>query len=442
MIPFRVKVDQRLLVAHRKGIASMIAQAQRWEQVEEHVVAELRQVWEAARHAGSGDEVEAAVQAWQRETGAWVMATLCQQAIEQQERQASPQCCGQRMDLHSRQARQVTTLLGTVGLRRRYYRCLQCGRSHYPADAWLGWQGGFSFGVQELVAWECAALPYREALASLEKLAGVVVGKHAALDIAARWGKEGLPATPYRERVAQDLIIEIDGTTVHLEEGWKELKVGAFFSWDRFAPEAKPQAVSYVADWRSAEQFKELLDEEALVRGAPTARSQVVLGDGAAWVWETASHLFPQAVQILDWYHLSQHLWTAAKVVHGEGSEATQGLARSWEGEVRAGRSEGVEEHLRELVGEGQDDGEHTLRKGADYLQTHQHRIRYHLFEAMGLPIGSGVVEGACKQVVGLRFKRKSTRWGLPGGRAILHLRLDRLNGRWPLRMQHLRKAA
>ena len=90
----------------------------------------------------------------------------------------------------------------------------------------------------------------------------------------------------------------------------------------------------------------------------------------------------------------------------------------------------------------GKDDSAQTLRKCADYLRTHQHRVRYHLFRAMAWPIGSGVVEGTCKHVVGLRFKRKSTRWAKAGARAVLHLRLDRLSNRWHSRCQLLRQAA
>lgn len=68
-------------------------------------------------------------------------------------------------------------------------------------------------------------------------------------------------------------MTQFDGTTAHLQEGWKEVKVAACFSWDRAAPEQGPEAISYVADWRAAEEFKELVDQEALGRGAPTARA-------------------------------------------------------------------------------------------------------------------------------------------------------------------------
>jgi Uncharacterised protein family (UPF0236) len=335
-------------------------------------------------------------------------------------------------------------LLGTVRVRRRYFRCRHCRSHQRPGEAWLAWNGGFSLALQEAGAWESAALPYREALASLAKLAGVEVSLEAAERMVARWGEAELPPAPYAARVPQDLVVEIDGTTVHLEEGWKELKLAAYCGWDCQEPvtEKRLQGVSYVGAWRGAEAFREPLWQEAAARGAAQARAVAVVGDGAPWIWETARWLFPRATQILDWYHLSEHLWEAAKVVHGEGTAPTTRLAEGWKAEVWEGRSEGVEAHLRELVGQGRDSSKETLRRCADYLRTHQHRIRYPLFRKRGWPVGSGVVEAGCKHVVGARFKRKSTRWHQEGGEAVLHLRLDRLNGRWEERCTHLRRAA
>jgi hypothetical protein len=420
----------------------MIAQQQQTqEQLGRQVVEELRELWEAAGAMKDAEALELAVQAWQRKMGRRVMEALCQEAIRGREQKA-PACCGERMDNHSRQARTVKTLLGDVRVRRRYYRCLRCGGSCYPADGWLGWHGGFSQGLQDAISWECSLLPYRQALESLKKLAGLEVSLEAAERLVRRWGKEAVRLAPYAEQVPEDLVIEIDGAKAHLEEGWKEIKVGACFSWDRADPAAEPEAVSYCADWESAEQFRGTLWREALVRGVSRARSVAVIGDGAPWIWELVAELFPWATQILDWYHLSEHLHTAAKAVHGDGKPETTALVEEWKTEVWEGRSEGVEEHLRELVAAGKDDEDNTLRKCADYLQTHQARLRYHLFRAAGWPVGSGVVEGACKHVVGLRFKRKSTRWTRAGARAVLHLRLDRLNGRWHHRNHLMRKAA
>ena len=346
------------------------------------------------------------------------------------------------MDHHSGQTKTALTLLGAITVRRRHYRCERCGRNMFPADEWLRWKSRFSHHLQAAVDWQCSVLPYREAIAGLQKLAGVEVSVLGAERIVARWGTEELQPAPSGERVKKDLVVQVDGTTTHLQEGWKEIKVGACFSWDRTNPEAEPEAVSYCADWKSAEQFGATLWQEALVRGASSVRVAAVLGDGAPWVWELAGYLFPRAVQLLDWYHLSEHLWTAAKVVHGEGKPETEALAERWKSEVWECRSEGVAEHLRELVASGKDDEDNALRRCADYLKTHQHRIRYSQLRALGLPTGSGVVEGACRHVIGLRFKRQSTRWTKAGARAVLHLRLDRMNGRWNQRCDHLREAA
>jgi hypothetical protein len=418
----------------------MIAEGrQEQEELGQQLLQELKRLWEAAGGMKDADALEMAVQAWQRGMGRRVMEALCQEAIRRRQQQA-PECCQQRMDNQSLRPRTVKTLLGDVRVWRRYYRCLRCGRRLFAADQWLGWKGDFSHRVQEAVAWQVSLLPYRQALENLSRLAGVELTVDAAESIVARWGKEELSPAPYAERVKHDLVVQIDGAKAHLEEGWQEIKVGAFFSCDRRDPKAKPAAVSYVADWKSAQEFRQTLWQEALVRGAFTAGAVAVVGDGAPWIWETASWLFPQAIQILDWYHLTEHLGVAAKVVYGERTPAATALVEQWKTEVWEGRSEGVEEHLREFVAARKDDKDNTLRKCADYLQTHQARLRYHLFRAAGWPIGSGVVEGACKHLVGLRFKRQSTRWTKAGARAVLHLRLDRLNGRWDARGAHVRQ--
>ncbi len=97
---------------------------------------------------------------------------------------------------------------------------------------------------------------------------------------------------------------------------------------------------------------------------------------------------------------------------------------------------------MRELTAAGRDDADGTVRKCAQYLETHQQRTRYADFRAAGWPVGSGVVEGGCKHVINMRFKRKSTRWTKRGAQAVLWLRIDWLNGRWSARCKHLRRAA
>jgi len=420
----------------------MIAQdTQQLEAMKRAMVRELEVLWEHLPCLENGERVEREVTAWARRVGRQVLEGALQAEVERIE-QPGLSCCGGIMHREVRELREAVTLLGPVKVRRRYFRCPRCREHARPADAWLGWRGRFSFAVEELVAWECAGLSYREATRSLEKLAGVSVSVCSAEAITAHWGKSRLELPAATESVPQDLVIEIDGAKALLEEGWKEIKLGACFAWDCDHPDRDPRAVSYCADWETAEEFRTTLWQEAEVRGVARARRLAFLGDGAPWIWEVAAELFPEATQILDWYHLTEHLATAGKVVYGEGTHETHALVERWKSVVWDGQSQLVELRLRELVAAGQDDATHTLRKCADYLQTNQSRLRYDLFRAAGWPIGSGVVEGGCKQVVGLRFKRQSTRWSKPGAQNVLHLRLDRLSNRWEKRVQLLRPAA
>ena len=163
------------------------------------------------------------------------------------------------------------------------------------------------------------------------------------------------------------------------------------------------------------------------------------VGMGASEEWRARAQETPAGLCLVAEDGSFENEW-GVRQVKGEGTELTKRLAERWETEVWEGRSEGVEEHLRELVAAGRDDASHTLRRNADCLRTHQQRLRYHLFRAAGWPLASGVVEGGCKHVIGLRFKRKGTRGSRAGGRAVLHLRVDRLSQRWPLRVASARQ--
>lgn len=419
-------------------IAQDAAGSQQVKQLGQLLVAEIEWLWGELMAAPSGEAAEQLTLEWSRRVGRQVLGAALQAQVEKVEAQAERECpCGARQRVHSRQPRTVLTLLGTARVKRRYLRCTRCGQHRIPADAWLGWQHGFSHLLEEAVAWQAAAMPYRAALKGLHKLCGVELSLAAAEQIAARWGTAQLTAEPYAQRVKGRLVVEIDGTMAHVDGAWHEIKLATCMDWRR----GKPGKVSYVADWLSAEQFAEPLWREALARGAPAATAVAVVADGAPWIWELAGTVLSRPTEILDFYHACEHLWQAGRVVHGEGTAETAALVGRWKGELRHGHCEGLEEELRELastVG----DPDQVLRKTANYLQTHQARMRYPLFRAAGWPIGSGVVEGGCGHVVGLRFKRKSTRWKAPGLRAILHLRLDLLNDRWENRCEYLRLSA
>lgn len=119
------------------------------------------------------------------------------------------------------------------------------------------------------------------------------------------------------------------------------------------------------------------------------------MADGAHWIWNSAETHFPQATQIVDWYHASAYIWTAASAIWGEtGAERTawakQQEARLWPGQVAAVLGE-LEQWRERGAG---------VTAALRYDTTHQQHMQDALYRTRGLQIGSGSVESGGKQVV------------------------------------------
>ena len=63
--------------------------------------------------------------------------------------------------------------------------------------------------------------------------------------------------------------------------------------------------------------------------GMATLRRIVVLGDGARWIWKAAAEQFGDRIEIVDWYHASEHVWAIARAVFGDGTAAAQSWAEA-----------------------------------------------------------------------------------------------------------------
>jgi hypothetical protein len=150
-------------------------------------------------------------------------------------------------------------------------------------------------------------------------------------------------------------------------------------------------------------------------------RAVVVLGDGAAWIWHLAAEHFGERVEIVDFYHASEHLWTLAHAMHGAGTAAATAWATA---RLTTLREEGGAALLATLQGLRPPRAEvkEVLRRERGYFRTHAARMAYPTFVAQGWPIGSGAVESAAKHPVQLRLKRPGARWSPAGAHAVLTL--------------------
>jgi hypothetical protein len=152
----------------------------------------------------------------------------------------------------------------------------------------------------------------------------------------------------------------------------------------------------------------------------------VVLGDGAAWIWNTATELFPQATQILDRFHAKEHLGKAGKAIYGDSMEAKKWIQQRYD-ELDQGRLAALVQELHGHAGKCKD-----ARDCIHYFWNNRQRMRYPKFHRQGLCTSSGVVEAGCKVVIGTRLKRAGMHWTVKGGKRYHRPAMQQT--RWTLR--------
>ncbi len=166
--------------------------------------------------------------------------------------------------------------------------------------------------------------------------------------------------------------------------------------------------------------------------GLEQAEQVVLIGDGADWVWRQIGGLLREAVCIVDWYHAVQPLWDAGRVLYGEGTEATQRWVERCTTLLAEGRVDALLRRLKAQRARSRSAAQREALRGLiGYVEKHAARMDYGRFRTMGLDIGSGCVESACKHVVGSRLKRSRMRGSRAGCQAVLSLRTTWLNGQW-----------
>lgn len=215
---------------------------------------------------------------------------------------------------------------------------------------------------------------------------------------------------------------QTDATKLNTTDGWKDMKIALFAKrlpgkpatveeWNKRVVPA-PVAVFAFAAIQEIELFAPGWCDWSERLGLAEKRLSV-LGDGADWIWDHAEMQFANWEGTLDIYHASEWLAKAAKAGCGEGTPQ----AERWLNESRlellakgyAGLCEYVEKSKEWVADKGA--LEVAVPEVLNYFCGHQSRLNYAERLSKGLPIGSGQVEGACKQMIGKRMKQTKAPW-------------------------------
>lgn len=222
---------------------------------------------------------------------------------------------------------------------------------------------------------------------------------------------------------AQQKGISMDGGMVNIRgEGWKEFKVGMVFDVEQrlerddrtreLVERAHGVNMAYTAVLGTVDGFAPALWALAVTHQVPQATDSSVSADGAEWIWNLTADLFPDSVQIVDWYHATQHLARAAQALFPQDEKKAQAWFKDRLDDLFQGH---VAPIIQPLERQGLSDAVH-------YFRVHQRRMQYQEFQEQGYPIGSGTVESGVKQ-----FKSRLTgpgmRWSRPGVDRMLVIR-------------------
>jgi hypothetical protein len=370
--------------------------------------------------------------------------------------------CGGCARYVGRREKTFQTLLGPLRLERAYYLCPDCRRGWAPRDQALGLVGSrLSPGLMRMVGTVGSMVSFEEGSKLLDDLAGVQVPPKQVERTSKTLGHEiaqderqATEPDPLVEPLPGTLYVGLDGTGVpmrpaelHDRRGkqpdgsakTREVKLCAIWSAEsrdnNDRPMRDPGSVSYTGAIESAatsdtdkqlSAFAQRVEREALRRSFYQAPRQVVLGDGAAWIWNVADELFPQAIQIVDRFHAKDYLSRVGKDIYGPTSELATAWIKARYGELDTGQIDSIVTALKIHQTHSE-----AARTAIEYFNNHRQRMAYPTFEAQGLCTSTGVLEAGCKITVGARLKQAGMHWSLQGANAIIALRCNRLSGRF-----------
>ena len=385
--------------------------------------------------------------------------------------------------------RQLTTVVGKVTVPRTAYQ--EPGREDlHPMDAVLNLpREMFSHGIRRMVAKEAARASFDEVVEMVRDYTGSVIAKRQVEELAVRAAQDFdafyLQREAPHDPASELLVLSTDGKGIvmrhadlrdatrlaaetkvnkletRLTPGEKSnrkrmAQVATVYSvapWKRSAADVlhdvRPDDVEKRRPsphdkrvWASVEQSPRkvirAMFDEALRRDPDKRRRWVVLVDGEPRqlraVKAEARRAGVKVTILLDVVHVLEYVWKGARAIFGE----TNTDAEKWVGArllaLLTGRSGGQVAHTirwwasrRKLKAPARA----AIESACDYLadRTRTRLMNYEGALRDGLPIATGVIEGACRYVVKDRMDRTGARWSLTGAEAVLRLRAVRASG-------------
>lgn len=351
--------------------------------------------------------------------------------------------------------RAALTKRGQVKYERQVYECPLCRASLAPLDRELGLKARerFTSGLGNLAAWFGAQMSYGKSAEALWRSLGLGLSKAEIARLSAQMGAlveeagerrdaqflhpvSPLQPAPAPERQCQSEVLTADAASVLTVKGEEHKMVYCGRAFDALWRAEKEESHRpflldslRTASGRDMEEFGRRFKALGYRAGMRKAKRVAFIADGARCLWDWArENLGADTTLILDFWHVCQYLAAVCEALYGPHWKATY---QHWKGLLR---DSDIDVIITEISLAG---AAHTgeTRKQIDstlaYLRTGRDHMDYARYRDLGLPIGSGAIEGECKHLVKQRFNLTGARWKRARIPAQLALCLSQISDTW-----------
>ena len=379
--------------------------------------------------------------------------------------------CGGKLKYQRRRNATIWSVFDKVVYKRAYYAGCACGKGRAPVDRRYGIEPGkVTAGLARLIALSGIKEAFDAGRKCLHEYLLFEISENTVRAETQKMGElqrqadaelvketqdeSGLQKRERSQQAVPDILYgSIDAAKVRIEprdqqekaaenrETWRDLKVGCWYEAEivpnrqqsvRQKDKAQREDIvlraknqQYFCDIAKAEQFGKLLWATGCALGADRACILVFICDGAVWIWNLIVYYFPNAIQIVDWYHAADRLKRIADEAFSNLDERQAWLKRVIE-DLWQGRVELVIEACQPLAKKS-----NLAKQALSYYGNNIERMRYAQFRASGFMIGSGIIESGCKQIVTQRLKLPGAQWNLDGAILIAKARAAWMSGNW-----------
>lgn len=412
-------------------------------------------------------EVENTMRELQRQIGLVGLAEFLEEADDELHDEVKNSVSKNDFYFHSYRPAVIWSVFGKISFKRRYYRYQNANEREVKGFSFLDQRMGFSAGqvtpsLAELLALEGVSTPFEEATKKIEKFLLFRVSDNTLRKETEAFGaiQDEIEKEFIRQSQDEDWLQKrqreqktkidgriygsVDGFLAPLLEGWKEFKVLAWYNVEEISSYSKgrhhgsevgkqnnlqAENIIYHCDKQEPKEFGELFWATGCQRQVDFYEERVFIGDGAKWIWNMIELYYPDATQILDWYHASQYLYKIADIAF----EAKSDDHKNWIERTKALLWNG---RIDQLVKECQFFADKPATSEAvhatvTFFTNNKKRMDYAHFRREGYFIGSGTIESAAKRLGELRLKEAGARWTRNGAVHTAKARAAWLGKQW-----------